>query len=73
MAEVKMTPVISTNVAAAGFDPETGTLVVQFNNGANYSWAGVIEDDAQGLIEADSPGKYLRYTIEAKYGKGLPV
>lgn len=71
--EVLMQPLNSSHVVAAGFDAETGTLVVEFKGGKRYSWAGVSEADFGELVSAPSPGKHLRYVIEERFGKGLPA
>lgn len=72
-AEVQMQPLNSSHVVAAGFDAETGTLVVEFKGGKEYSWAGVSEADYQELLQAPSAGKHMRYVIEQKFGRGLPL
>lgn len=36
-----MHPVVSTNVAAVGYDPPTHTLRVQFRSGGTYDYYGV--------------------------------
>lgn len=73
MPDVQMQPLNSSHVTAAGFDAETGTLVVSFKGGKEYSWSGVSEADYQELLNAPSPGKHLRYVIEERFGKGLPL
>lgn len=72
MADVEMTPLHSSHVVAAGFDRDSGTLVVEFKGGKHYSWAGVTEDEFDKLVESESPGKYLRYELQARYGNGVP-
>ena len=52
-------PVSSSNVAAVGYDPESATLGVRFNNGAEYHYFNVGTEVYQGLISASSVGGFL--------------
>jgi hypothetical protein len=64
---IKLIELKSTNLKAAGHDPATGTLKVQFHNGAVWEYQGVPADVAGGLLEASSPGKYLYEHIRGQY------
>lgn len=72
-ADVQMQPLNSSHVVAAGFDADAGILVVEFKGGKEYSWSGVSQADYEELMRASSPGKHLRYVIEERFGKGLPL
>lgn len=50
----------SSMISAAGYDPETSTLVVLFNNGKAYEYHGVPAEEYQGLMAAESKGSYMR-------------
>lgn len=57
----------SSNVAAAGYDPVTQTLAVEFKNGGIYHYAGVSAQQFQALQHADSFGKHLAAHIRGKH------
>ena len=61
------TPVTSSTVAAVGYDANTVTLEVEFQNGSVYQYFSVPEVEYQGLITADSVGKYLNQNIKNNY------
>jgi hypothetical protein len=65
-----MQPLNSSNLDSAGFDPETGTLVVQFKSGKSYRWIEVTQDIYDSLMEASSPGRYFNEFIAGKFGRG---
>ena len=63
-----MIPVVSSQIAAVGYDAMTGELVIRFRSSgraepATYSYAGVPSALAQGLIAAASPGAYFHQHI----------
>jgi hypothetical protein len=60
-------PVISSNVVSVGYDPETLMLEVEFLDGALYQYFDVPETEANGLVGADSVGKYLNDNIKGRY------
>ena len=64
---MERTPVTSTNVRAIGYDLDSQTLEVEFNNGSVYQYAGVPQDEYEGLMNADSKGKYLNANIKGRY------
>jgi hypothetical protein len=73
----EMTPLKSSNVAAAGWDhdgaePDAegqrfGTLTVRFASGAEYRYAGVPESAFEGLRDATSHGSYFHERIRGFY------
>lgn len=62
----------SSNVAAAGFDPTTGTLRVQFQNGRAYDYADVPGDVYSEFLKADSKGSFVAKQIRGQFD-AVPV
>jgi hypothetical protein len=54
-----MVPVTSSNVAAVGHDPASGTLRVKFKSGAIYEYSGVSAAKHQAMMASTSKGKHL--------------
>jgi len=67
--ETKITRSIvsSSNVNSIGYDEETSTLGVEFNNGASYQYFDVPEYLFEGLRDADSVGGFLAAHIKGRY------
>jgi len=61
------TPVVSSNVASVGYDKESSTLEIEFNNGAVYQYFDVSEHVYESLLGADSIGGYLAKHIKGTY------
>jgi hypothetical protein len=59
--------VISSNLMAMGYDPNSGELQVQFRNGRIYSYQGVPPEIYDALINAPSKGTYFGYYIRRIY------
>jgi hypothetical protein len=64
---MKLSPLKSSNLEAAGYDPATRTLTVKFKNGGTYHYEGCTQEHYDGLCSAESAGKYLHTTIKGKY------
>lgn len=63
-----MVPVLSSNVAAIGFDARTSTLFVRFHNGARvYRYRGVPAAVYQAFLAAPSKGRFLSQFIKGFY------
>jgi hypothetical protein len=65
---IAMMPVVSSQIAAIGYDAASCELVIRFRSSgraepAIYSYAGVPLELAQGLIAAASPGSYFHQHI----------
>lgn len=60
-------PVISSNVKSIGYDPESATLEVEFNNGSVYEYYEVPEEVYNDFLVASSKGKYLFHHIKNVY------
>lgn len=50
----------SSNVAAVREDPDRAELYVRFKDGSMYTYSSVPEGIAQQLLEAPSPGRFVR-------------
>lgn len=64
---MERTPVTSSNISAIGFDADSQTLEVEFKNGAVYQYTGVPYSEYEGIMGADSKGKYLNASIKNRY------
>ncbi len=58
-----MTPVSSSNIRSIGHDPATNTLTVEFNNGAQWNYAGVSAKDHEAFLNAESVGSHFHANI----------
>lgn len=57
----------SSNVASAGYDPDTRELHVTFHSGATYVYEGVPESTYHDLLSTDSVGGFLNRTIKPRH------
>jgi len=64
---MEMTRVASSNIASVGYDEDSSTLQVEFNNGTTYQYFDVPENLFIGLRYADSVGGYLAANIKGTY------
>lgn len=64
---MQMINVSSSNVAAIGYDEDSETLQVEFNNGGTYQYFDVPEQIFAELQHADSIGGYLAKNIKGIY------
>lgn len=60
---MKLTTVESSMIHAVGYDAETKTLEVVFNNGNIYRYQDVPPEEYEGLMNAESKGRYMRANI----------
>lgn len=60
-------PVSSSNVSSVGYDPETQTLEIEFNNGSIYQYFNVPQTVHEALMGASSVGKFLNAQIKGHY------
>lgn len=56
--------VSSSNIASIGYDPENMILEIEFLNGSVYQYYDVPQSIYEGLMAADSHGKYLSTYIK---------
>lgn len=64
---IEMMPLNSSNIAAAGYDPEIGTLRIEFKSGAVYSYANVPAEVHADLMTAPSAGGYFFRNIKDRF------
>lgn len=62
--DMERTPVDSSTIVSAGYDPASHTLEVEFRNGAVYQYSGVPESMYRGLLSPPSHGTYLNTVIK---------
>ena len=67
MSVAQWQPLQSSNVAATRYDPTTETLEVRFHSGRSYAYERVPSSIYQGLVDAESPGKYFNTSIKDNY------
>lgn len=60
-------PVNSSNIGSVGYDSGSDTLEIEFINGGTYQYSGVPEGVYEGMMGADSKGKYFHANINKKY------
>lgn len=53
----------STNVESIGYDGGKMKLLVRFKTGSNYVYSGVDRETVEGIIHAQSVGKYLKAQV----------
>lgn len=67
-AEIEMTSVKSSLLDKVGYDPETKTLVIQMNNSSDvYTYEDVPQSVYDGLLAADSKGRFYVKKIKGRY------
>ncbi len=64
---MERTPVRSSNIAAIGYDEDNQVLEVEFNDESVYQYSGVPSREHDGIMNADSKGKYLNANIKNRY------
>ncbi len=64
---MQRTPVTSTNIRSIGYDPQSGTLEVEFTSGDVYQYFNVPEHLYRGLMNAASKGQFLNDYIRNGY------
>jgi hypothetical protein len=53
----------SSMISAAGYEPETRTLVVLFTSGKAYEYLDVPQEVYDGLLAAESKGQYMNSQV----------
>jgi hypothetical protein len=59
--------VASSNIQSIGYDTEAQILEIEFNNGGTYQYSGVPEYEHEGIMNANSHGKYFHANIKNRY------
>ena len=57
----------SSNIESIGYDSSSQTLEIEFLNGSIYQYFDIPQYIYDGLIGADSHGKYLADNIKGRY------
>ena len=57
----------SSAIASAGYDPDTALLELEFASGEVYQYFAVPRAVYEGLVEADSAGRFFRDRIRDVY------
>lgn len=60
-------PVDSSNLKAVGYDSSSAVLEIEFNDGSAYQYFDVPQYEYDGLMSADSKGKYANQNIYKNY------
>ena len=63
---MKRQPVSSSNLRSVGYDPETKTLEVEFQNGSVYQYFNVPNNVYRELMAAPSHGRYF-HKVHSEY------
>jgi hypothetical protein len=64
---MKRQPLRSSVLSAAGYDPATAVLELQFTSGDVYRYFAVPPSVFRALLDADSPGAFFNTTISDRY------
>lgn len=64
---MELRKVESTNIAAAGYDPDSKILRIKFVNGSEYCYSNVPAEVGVDFFEAESVGKYFYAKVRGKY------
>ena len=67
MADIQLEPVVSSNIKAIGFDLESGTMRVQFNNGGTYDAPGAKQEDFDNFKTAKSKGVHFNKILKKAF------
>lgn len=57
----------SSNILSIGYDPDSQVLEIEFKDGSIYSYLKVPPNHYDGIMNADSHGKYLNENIKGIY------
>jgi len=60
-------PVDSSDLKSVGYDIDSKTLEIEFHSRATYQYFGVPEGIHEGLMQAQSCGKYFHENIKSAY------
>ena len=58
---------VSTNLENGSYDPETQILMLTFQSGHSYEYAGVPQGIVEGLKKSGSPGSYFHRAIKMRF------
>jgi hypothetical protein len=60
-------PLRSSAIAAAGYDPDTRRMEIEFTSGSTYTFESVPPEVYEGLLASSSPGRYFAQNIKGVY------
>jgi len=60
-------PVSSSNLSSVGYDADSQTLEIEFDNGSVYQYFDVPQVTFDGLLTASSPGTLFHEQIRGLY------
>ena len=61
------TPLRSSAIAQAGYDPDTRTMEVEFTSGRSYTHVDVPPEVYDALVRSSSPGRFYNDNIKGLY------
>jgi len=64
---MERTPVSSSDILSIGYDADNQVLEIEFIRGAVYQYSGVPPGQYDGIMAADSKGKYFHANIKNAY------
>ncbi len=64
---MERTPVTSTDILSIGYDQDQEILEIEFIRGAVYQYSGVPIGVYEGILTADSKGKFFHANIKNAY------
>lgn len=62
-----LTTLQSSNLRAAAYDEWTATLTIEFHSGAVYEYSSVPPEVYDGLLAAESPGRFHHLFIKNRF------
>lgn len=65
--KIKHYPVVSSNIASAGYDPNSGIMEISFVGGGTYQYEDVPKEVYEAFWEAGSPGKFAQKAITKSF------
>lgn len=61
-------PLNSSNIHSVAYDPATQTMEVKFHGGGHYRYFDVSPKTHEGLLNAESAGKFFGAHVRGKHG-----
>jgi hypothetical protein len=64
---MERTPVTSSSLKSVGYDPQTHKLEIEYTSGGVYQYLSVPKEEVEGLLQAESLGRYFLENIRDVY------
>lgn len=61
---MQLIPVISSNLAQIGYDPETMTMQIMFKNGSLYAYQNIEPETYSNMMASGDVGRYFAEIIK---------